>query len=129
MHDTCGRRRRRYSQGSLTFEATTPRDASALAYCLDQGASQKVLAEYVNPSLTREQRDVIAKGMRDVKKTKVEGITVSRVHVECVEYSPGMATCAKDVLELTDSDVLFMAVSYIHGKKSPYRHVSVIGRV
>ena len=39
-----------------------------------------------------------------------------------------MATCAKDVLDLTDSDVLLMAVSYIHGKKNPYRHVSVIGR-
>ena len=38
-----------------------------------------------------------------------------------------MATCAKDVLDLTDSDVLLMAVSYIHGK-NPYRHVSVIGR-
>ena len=46
--------------------------------------------------------------MRDVRKTEVEGITVSCVHVECGEYSPGMATCAKDVLELTDSDVLFM---------------------
>jgi tRNA nucleotidyltransferase (CCA-adding enzyme) len=39
-----------------------------------------------------------------------------------------MATCAKDVLDLTDSDVLLMAVSYVHGKKNPYRHVSVIGR-
>jgi len=114
--------------GSLTFEATTPRDADALAYCLRMGASQKVLAEYVNPSLTAEQREVIARGMTDVKKTTVEGITVSRVHVECEEYSPGMATCAKEVLDLTDSDVLFMAVSYVHGKKNPYRHVSVIGR-
>jgi hypothetical protein len=65
------------------------------------GASQKVLAEYVNPNLTPDQRDVIAKGMRDVRKTKAEGITVSCVHVECREYSPGMATCAKDVLDLT----------------------------
>ena len=46
----------------------------------------------------------------------------SRVHVECAEYTPGMATCAKDVLDLTDSDVLLMAVSYVHGKKNPYRH-------
>jgi hypothetical protein len=36
-------------------EATTPRDASALAYLLRQGASQKVLAEYVNPNLTPMQ--------------------------------------------------------------------------
>ena len=53
---------------------------------------------------------------------------MSCVHVETSEYTPGMATCAKDVLDLTDSDVLLMAVSYIHGKKNPYRHVSVIGR-
>ena len=114
--------------GSLTFEATTPRDASALAYCLERGASQKVLAEYVNPNLTSDQRDVIARGMRDVRKVDAEGITVSCVHVSCDEYSPGMASCAKNVLDLTDSDVLFMAVSYIHGTKNPYRHVSVIGR-
>ena len=114
--------------GSLTFEATTPRDAKALAYCLEKGASQKVLAEYCNPSLTAEQRDVIARGMRDAVSVVSEGLTVSRVHVECAEYTPGMATCAKDVLDLTDSDVLLMAVSYVHGKKNPYRHVSVIGR-
>ena len=114
--------------GSLTFEATTPRDAKALAYCLEKGASQKVLAEYCNPSLTAEQRDVIARGMRDAVSVSAEGLTVSRVHVECAEYTPGMATCAKDVLDLTDSDVLLMAVSYVHGKKNPYRHVSVIGR-
>ena len=114
--------------GSLTFEATTPRDAKALAYCLEKGASQKVLAEYCNPSLTPEQRDVIAKGMRDVKSVRAEGLTLSRVHVECAEYTPGMATCAKECLDLTDSDVLLMAVSYVHGKKNPYRHVSVIGR-
>ena len=114
--------------GSLTFEATTPRDAKALAYCLERGASQKVLAEYVNPNLTADQREVIAKGMSDVRSRVVEGLTVSCVHVETSEYTPGMATCAKDVLDLTDSDVLLMAVSYIHGKKNPYRHVSVIGR-
>jgi len=66
--------------------------------------------------------------MTDVVKVVSQGITVSRVHVECDEYSPGMATCAKEVLDLTDSDALFMAVSYVHGKKNPYRHVSVIGR-
>jgi tRNA nucleotidyltransferase (CCA-adding enzyme) len=136
--------------GSLTFEATTPRDANgefvyfyfrtgnwtddvfclctALAYCLRMGASQKVLAEYVNPSLTADQREVIARGMTDVVKVVSQGITVSRVHVECDEYSPGMATCAKEVLDLTDSDALFMAVSYVHGKKNPYRHVSVTAR-
>ena len=114
--------------GSLTFENTTPRDAKALAYCLEKGASQKVLAEYCNPSLTADQRDVIARGMRDVVSTTAEGLTISRAHVECLEYTPGMAQCAKDVLDLTDSDVLLMAVSYVHGKKNPYRHVSVIGR-
>lgn len=114
--------------GSLTFENTTPRDAKALAYCLEKGASQKVLAEYCNPSLTADQRDVIARGMKDVVSTTAEGLTISRVHVECLEYTPGMAQCAKDVLDLTDSDVLLMAVSYVHGKKNPYRHVSVIGR-
>ena len=114
--------------GSLTFEATTPRDAKALAYCLGQGASQKVLAEYVNPNLTADQREVIAKGMQNVRSDGAEGLTISRVHVECAEYSPGMAQCAKDVLDLTDSDVMLLAVSYVHGKKNPYRHVSVIGR-
>ena len=75
--------------GSLTFEATTPRDAKALAYCLGQGASQKVLAEYVNPNLTADQREVIAKGMQNVRSDGAEGLTISRVHVECAEYSPG----------------------------------------
>jgi len=53
---------------------------------------------------------------------------VSCVHVETPEYYPGMSTCCKDVLDFTNSDVMLMAVSYMHGKKNPYRHVSIIGR-
>ena len=67
--------------GSLTFEATTPRDAK-VPYRLEKGASQKVLAEYCNPSLTAEQRDVIRQGMREAKSVRAEGLTISRVHVE-----------------------------------------------
>ena len=87
-----------------------------------------MLAEYVNPNLTPEQREVIARGLGSTRQTEAEGLTIAAVNVECDEYTPGMATCAKELLDLTDSDVLFMAVSYVHGKKNPYRHVSVIGR-
>ena len=60
-------------------------------------------------------------------RSGAEGLTISSARgVRGV--LPRMAQCAKDVLDLTDSDVMLLAVSYVHGKKNPYRHVSVIGR-
>ena len=33
--------------GSLVYECTTPRDAAALHFCLQHGASQKAIMQYV----------------------------------------------------------------------------------
>ena len=33
-------------------------------------------------------------------------------HVACDEYMPGMATVAREIMELNSADVVFLAVSY-----------------
>jgi tRNA nucleotidyltransferase (CCA-adding enzyme) len=42
--------------GSLCYDSTTARDAKALAWVMEQGASQSAIAEHVRTSLSQEQQ-------------------------------------------------------------------------
>ena len=69
--------------GSLTFEATTPPGRRRPRVLPPHGRQSEGSGRVREPvGATAEQREVIARGMTDVKKMTVEGITVSRVHVE-----------------------------------------------
>ena len=39
--------------GSLTFDQTTPRDARAIAWLMEQSANVSIIAEYNEPGLSR----------------------------------------------------------------------------
>ena len=45
--------------GSLTFASATPRDARALAWLMEQGASQNTITEFVAPSLSPLLQDLL----------------------------------------------------------------------
>eukprot|EP00854_Cymbomonas_tetramitiformis_P003619 gene3619-4551_t len=96
--------------GNLIYECTTARDAAALQYCLENGASQKAILQFSRPKYHN-------------------GAKIVYVHIANDEYEPGMSTVAQDVLKLTNSDVLLMGVSYINkSKKASYQLASIIGR-
>ena len=56
--------------GSLTFDQSTARDAIALAWLMQQGASLRLIAEYANPSLSPELQAAAAVSLRDVNPTE-----------------------------------------------------------
>ena len=98
--------------GSLCYDSTTPRDASALAWLLEMGASQVAIAEHAQTSLSREQQGVLTKALMNTNSTNVHGVTVSTVLLHADGFINGLATVTKDALELSSSDVFLLGLVY-----------------
>lgn len=98
--------------GSLCFDSTTPRDAAALAWCLEQGASQAAIAEHAHPFLSREQQGVLTQALVNVNSTVVHGVTLSTVLLTADGFINGLAAVAQDALELSSSDVFLLGLVY-----------------
>jgi nanoRNase/pAp phosphatase (c-di-AMP/oligoRNAs hydrolase) len=98
--------------GSLRFDSTTARDAKALAWVMEQGASQTAIAEHAKSSLSEEQQGVLTQALLNTNSSVVHGVTVSTVLLSSEGFINGLAAVTQDALELTGSDVMLVAVVY-----------------
>mmetsp|Transcript_29212 Transcript_29212/g.43432 ORF Transcript_29212/g.43432 Transcript_29212/m.43432 type:complete len:952 (-) Transcript_29212:155-3010(-) len=98
--------------GSLCYDSTTPRDAFALSWCMEQGASQAAIAEHVQSSLSVEQQGVLTQALINTNSTVIHGVTVSTVLLSADGFINGLAAVTQDALELSSSDVFLLAVVY-----------------
>lgn len=98
--------------GSLCYDSTTPRDALALAYLLQMGASQAAIAEHAQTSLSQEQQGVLTQALMNTNSTNVHGVTVSTVLLRADGFINGLATVTKDALELSSSDIFLLGLVY-----------------
>ena len=98
--------------GSLCFDSTTPRDAVALAWVMEQGASQAAIAEHAKSSLSSEQQGVLTQALINTNSTDVHGVTISTVLLTADGFINGLAAVAQDALELSNSDVYLLGVVY-----------------
>jgi nanoRNase/pAp phosphatase (c-di-AMP/oligoRNAs hydrolase) len=98
--------------GSLCFDSTTPRDAKALAWVMEQGASQTAIAEHAKSTLSQEQQGVLTQALINTNSTVVHGVTVSTVLLRADGFISGLAAVTQDALELSSSDVYLMGLVY-----------------
>ena len=98
--------------GSLCYDSTTPRDAKALAWTLEQGASQTAIAEHVQTSLSPEQQGVLTQALINTNSTVIHGVTVSTVLLSADGFINGLAAVTQDALELSSSDVFILGLVY-----------------
>jgi len=98
--------------GSLCFDSTTPRDASALAWVMQQGASQVAIAEHAQSSLSAEQQKVLTQALVNANSTVVHGVTVTTVLLTADGFINGLAAVAQDAMELSSADVFLLGVVY-----------------
>ena len=98
--------------GSLCYDSTTPRDASALAWVMEQGASQAAIAEHAKSSLSLEQQGVLTQALINTNSTIVHGVTISTVLLTADGFINGLAAVTQDALELSSSDIYLMGVVY-----------------
>lgn len=126
----------RADTGGLVYESTTVRDASALLWCLENGASQIAISEFAISRIGEDQRTILNLALQKTITTNVRGLRVSSVLVgdekgEDNEYVAGLAQVCEELLDLTDSDVFVLGATHQSGKtggKDKAQWVSLIGR-
>ena len=111
--------------GSLTFEQTTPRDAKAIAWLLEQSANVSIIAEYNEPGLSERLQDLLKTALDRLQRKSIHGYTVASVLLKTDEFVSGLATLTARLIDLTESDVLLLGHQY--HKSQSYKLV-VIGR-
>ncbi|OCR02635.1 poly(A) polymerase [Oscillatoriales cyanobacterium USR001] len=98
--------------GSLTFDHTTARDAYALAWLMEQGASLGVMAEYLTPALSPQLQDLLTVCLDNLQSETLRGYTISWVLLNTDAFVPGLSSLASRLIDFTDADALFLANVY-----------------
>lgn len=98
--------------GSLCFDSTTVRDAHALAWCLEEGASQIAIAEHAQASLSQEQQGVLTQALINTNTTVAHGVSIATVVLTADGFIQGLASVTQDAMELSSSDVFLLGLVY-----------------
>jgi tRNA nucleotidyltransferase (CCA-adding enzyme) len=116
--------------GSLTYDHATARDASAIAWLMQQGASLKAIGEYVDPGLSPQLQDLLSVALEDLQSETIEGNTIAWVLLKTEDYVPGLSSLASRLMELTESDALLLGNQYCRGSgcEGGGNVLTVIGR-
>ncbi|KYC42978.1 poly(A) polymerase [Scytonema hofmannii PCC 7110] len=94
--------------GSLTFDYATPRDALALAWLMQQGASLSVLNQYVDPGLSPQLQHLLKIALEKLQKIDVRGQKIAWVTLKTQSFVAGLSSLASQLVELTEIDTLLL---------------------
>ncbi|MEG3834786.1 CBS domain-containing protein [Microcoleus sp. AT8-B1] len=110
--------------GSLTFEGATARDAIALAWLMEQGASLGVIAEYVEPALSPQLQDLLREALKNLRSETLHGYSVAWVLLSTEAYVPGLSSLASRLLDLTETDALLLGNVYKFSDNENNRNIA-----
>ncbi|MEG4906165.1 CBS domain-containing protein [Microcoleus sp. F8-C4] len=110
--------------GSLTFEGATARDATALAWLMEQGASLRVIAEYVEPGLSPQLQDLLPEALNNLRSETLHGYSVAWVLLSTESYVPGLSSLASRLLDLTETDALLLGNVYKFSENENNRNIA-----
>ena len=101
--------------GSLIYADTTARDARAVSFLLEQGASLQIATRYLNPALSAEQRVVYDRILATCETHNLNGQEVIVAAIDAVEMTDEISTVAHKVRDLLDPPALFLLVRTVEG--------------
>ncbi|MBG1261008.1 CBS domain-containing protein [Nostoc commune] len=112
--------------GSLTYDQSTPRDALALAWLMQQGASLSVISTYRDPGLSVQLQQLLTESLENLEYLCLHGYTVAWVTLRTKSFVPGLSSLASELVELTEIDALLLANEYALDESDS--RLTVIGR-
>ncbi|MBW4689455.1 MAG: CBS domain-containing protein [Komarekiella atlantica HA4396-MV6] len=112
--------------GSLTFDQSTPRDALALAWLMEQGASLSVISTYRDPGLSPQLQQLLTQALENLEYLCIHGYTIAWVTLKTQGFVPGLSSLASELVELTEIDAILLANEYSLDKNDV--RLTVIGR-
>ncbi len=111
--------------GSLTYDQTTPRDAKALAWLMENGANIKTIAEYVEPGLSPQLQELLRKALSELETIELRGYKITSVLLKTPKFVQGLSSLTSRLVDLTESDALLLGHEY---HKRDTNKLTVIGR-
>ncbi|MEH2217942.1 MAG: CBS domain-containing protein [Nostoc sp.] len=112
--------------GSLTFDQSTARDALALAWLMQQGASLSVISNYRDPGLSLQLQQLLTEALETLEYLCLRGYTIAWVTLKTNGFVPGLSSLASELVELTEIDAILLANEYTFGENDS--RLTVIGR-
>ncbi|MBD6616718.1 CBS domain-containing protein [Komarekiella sp. 'clone 1'] len=112
--------------GSLTFDQSTSRDALALAWLMEQGASLSVISTYRDPGLSPQLQQLLTQALENLEYLCLHGYTIAWVALKTEGFVPGLSSLASELVELTEIDAILLANEYSLDKDDV--RLTVIGR-
>jgi tRNA nucleotidyltransferase (CCA-adding enzyme) len=101
--------------GSLTYQCTTGRDGRAVAFLLDQGADLQIAENFLNPSLSPEQRMFYDRLSGNAKILNISGHRIVITCGKMEEFNDEISSLAHKLRDYFDPDGLFVIVSTSEG--------------
>ncbi|MBN3909200.1 MAG: CBS domain-containing protein [Nostoc sp. NMS1] len=112
--------------GSLTFDQSTPRDALALAWLMQQSASLSVISTYRDPGLSLQLQQLLTEALENLEYLYLSGYTIACVTLKTDGFVPGLSSLASELVELTEIDAILLANEYPLSESDS--RLTVIGR-
>ncbi len=97
--------------GSLTFNRTTARDLRAASFLLEQGASLRIAADFLNHPLSPQQQVVYDLLRANAHYEQIHGHTVIITSGDASEMDEELSTIAHKLRDLLDPDALFLLIA------------------
>lgn len=97
--------------GSLTFTTATARDAEALAFCMQRGASVALVERFLHHPLSEDQRDLLAEALKTARQVPDVGRSVFVATLGCQRYVEEIAVIAHRYLDVTGVDAFILVLA------------------
>ncbi len=101
--------------GSLVYTNTSPRDALAVAFLLEQKADLSIVSHYLNPPLSNMQQQLYDRLLSSLDTYEVEGLEVLLAGAEAFDLNDEISSVAHKLREFLDPDGLILVVSTRQG--------------
>ncbi len=98
--------------GSLTYSQATSRDALALAWLMEQGASLALIATYGDPVLSPQLQQLLTQALETLTYFCVHGYMIATVTLKTEDFVPGLSSLATKLLELAQINAILLANEY-----------------
>jgi len=93
--------------GCLTYGGVTDRDASCVAFLLQQGAELTVVNDFMHSKLSDEQQKLFQDMVRESKMYRIHGAKVVIAKVTRDLYIDGLATLTRKLVDVESADSVF----------------------
>lgn len=94
--------------GSLTFEMSTARDALALGWLMQQGASLSVINEYLEPGLSPQLQQLLQTALATIQYLAVGDRTIAWVKLRTERFVPGLSSLTAQIRSISEIDALLL---------------------